>query len=63
MLIPCMVKNCSQRISSDHLMCTRHWTLVDATTKAEIQKRRKGWKDKGAAREYLANWMRGRILI
>ena len=41
-------------------MCSECWETVPDDVKREVLKRRYGWKNYGAAEQYLADWARQR---
>lgn len=54
----CMQPGCLTNVSSGHLMCVSHWLRVPGGVRREVQRRMIGWKNRGAARQYLFDWLR-----
>jgi hypothetical protein len=59
----CMFDGCAVRVEAQRLTCVHHWRALPASVQAEIQVRRFSWRENGckstgAARDFLARWLR-----
>lgn len=50
----CMCPGCESSVTAPHLCCVRHWRALPSRVQTEVQARLRGWKDTGAAREFLS---------
>ena len=53
----CMDPACQVQVSGNHLMCLPHWKEIPESIQKEVSERLSGWKNIGAAREFLSNFM------
>ena len=54
----CMNPNCEAEIKPPHMLCVKHWASLPPRVKAAVSERLYGWKDNGAARDFLSTWFR-----
>ena len=54
----CCFPDCTTAVSKPHVTCPHHWYALPARVQAEVQARIRGWKDPGAAREFIVSWHR-----
>ena len=54
----CIHPDCNLPVTGVHIACTDHWRKLPSRVRAEAQQRIHAWKDKGAAREFVLNWLR-----
>jgi hypothetical protein len=52
-----MQSDCLRQIPTPYLMCGLHWAKVPGHVKRAVCTRLKGWKNAGAARQYLFDWL------
>jgi hypothetical protein len=54
----CRQPGCVQKVSAGHFMCGPHWANLPCRIQKGIMERANGWKDHGAAVEFLRSYQR-----
>lgn len=53
----CCFPDCETRVEGPHVACTKHWHSLPARVQVAVQTRIRGWRDMGAAREFVVSWL------
>ena len=54
----CLFPGCSAQVARPHLLCVSHYRQLPPRIQAGVQERIRGWKDTGAAVDFLLTWLR-----
>ncbi len=54
----CVFPDCDATVKTPHVTCVAHWRSLPPRIQAAVQERIRGWKDTGAAREFVVLWHR-----
>jgi len=57
----CCFPNCNTAVTNPHVTCPHHWYSLPSRVQVAVQERIRGWKDAGAAREFILSWHRTSI--
>lgn len=52
----CMAPTCTKQVDEGRLTCRDCWSALPQTVQQRVCERLYGWKDFGAAREFLSRW-------
>lgn len=53
----CCFPNCQTTVEKNQATCLHHWYLLPPRVRGAVQERIRGWKNLGAAREFIVNWL------
>jgi hypothetical protein len=52
----CCWPGCAVAVTGPHIVCLDHWRALPGHVRTAVQMRIRGWGNKGAARQYVADW-------